>query len=197
MPVSIEDLKNALKEEGIRADLIVFGDDDSSQGGSDGPKDDATINEFAGALKLPRGRVLKTVTFLPEDSGADKNASHPVLVVLRDLDRVNLPAVEARLELKLRLAKASEVRVLTGCKIGCVSPFGVNGAKVVLDEGIGDGDVILPAGSELFRAYLKVGFKNLLRLASRLNPEAVPLIFGASEPSQNSNLFKVVTHREL
>lgn len=180
MSISVEELKNALKAEGIRADLVTLG---AGDGESEG-QDDATIEDFAAGLKLPRSRVLKTVTFVHAGKESEWQRFPPVLVVLRNSDRVNLAALEARLEGKLRLAKASEVREITGCKIGNVSPFGVTGVVVVIDEGIGEGDVMLPAGSERFRAYLNVSFKDVARLVLRLNPEPVPVVFRVSETAQ-------------
>jgi len=196
MTVGVDDLKDALEEEGIRADLIVLGGDDSGSAPHSG-QDDTTIDEFAGVFKLSKSRVLKTVTFVESSSASSSSSSNkkepnqeasgsafimPLLVVLRGSDRVNLPALEERLGRKLRLAKASEVREITGCKIGRVSPFGVAGALVVIDEGIGDGDVILPAGSQSAHCvYLKIGFKDLFRLVSRFSPEVLPLGFRVSE----------------
>lgn len=183
---SIDELKEVLAKHETLADVIEV------------PKvatDGLTLDELVSVLGISRGRILKVVTFITRDAGGvtgavdggagktcdsvrdpehasehtPKHDSAPVFAVVRATDRVREAALEEFLGKKIRLAKASEVREITGCKIGTVSPIGVLNVVTVFDtaSGIMDEDeVLVPAGIPNQKTQVKIRFGDLVRLVS-------------------------------
>ena len=140
---AVEKLMEILEREKISADIIwheEFGRESK---------------EAAVFVKVTPDRILKTLTFIRDDG-------KPVLVVITGDRKVDEKKLANFLGSKARLAKASEVREVTGYEVGGVPPFGAD-IETVFDLEVLKKDVVLaPAGSPF--AGMKIKPEDMLKL---------------------------------
>lgn len=85
--------------------------------------------EVASNLGITAGSVLKTLTFVKADGS-------PVLVVMPSDRKACEKKLSALVGEEVRLAKAKEVKALTGREVGSLSPFGLGIDTIVVDESL-------------------------------------------------------------
>src|SRR5213078_3322860 len=90
-----------------------------------------TIEQVAGQLSVPAGRLIKAMPVIVEGRG-------PVLVLLRGDHQLNEIKLRNALHAEARLAQEDEVRELFGTHPGFIGPLGAR-VPVVADEALRDG----------------------------------------------------------
>lgn len=116
-------IKEAAEKKGFSLEVITF------------PQSTKSAKEAALALGVTPGQIGKSLLFMV---GRD-----PLLCIGSGMNRVNEKRLFHKIEEEVRLAKAKEVRDLTGFSIGGVPPFGhLQPIKTLIDEDLMGYDTI-------------------------------------------------------
>ena len=98
----------------------------------------ATVELASKALNCEPCRIAKSLSFKIEDSA--------ILIICAGDAKVDNSKYKSKLDIKAKLLKPDEVKVLIGHEIGGVCPFGVNsGVKIFLDESLKRFETVFPA----------------------------------------------------
>jgi len=123
------------------------------------PEETATVEQAAAAIGSTQRQIVKSL-LLVADSG-------PILVLAAGDRRVDVAHVARQLGLdSVRMARAEEVKRITGFSIGGVAPFGHDTVlPTYLDERLLAEDIVYAAAGTRFRVFA-VGPAALLELAA-------------------------------
>jgi Cys-tRNA(Pro) deacylase len=139
-------VETALAEAGSSARVTVL------------PDSAHTAPEAAAALGTAVEQIAKSLVFMVDE--------HPVVVVLRGSDRVDVERLRRHLGAqRVKRADAEAVRRATGYPIGGVSPVGLGRqVDVLVDEALGRHDTVWAAAGTP-RAVFESSFAELLRVS--------------------------------
>lgn len=118
----IEETMKLIEEHKIAADVVWH--------------EPSEAKEVASNLGMKADGVLKTLTFIKSDGS-------PVLVMVPSDRKACEKKLSAVVGGAVRLAKAREVRTITGREVGDLSPFGLGIDAIVVDETLGAKSALL------------------------------------------------------
>ncbi|AOL17860.1 hypothetical protein BFU36_12170 [Sulfolobus sp. A20] len=117
-------------------------------------KDAKTVKDASNSLGIDEGKIAKTVIVIADNK--------PLAIFLRGNKRVNLEKVKEFLRVsEVRIAKAKEVRELTGYQVGGVPPI-IEGVETIVDLDLAsDSDYVYCGGGDE-KTLLRISPKELV-----------------------------------
>ena len=139
--MAIDKARKHLKEYKLDDRIIEF--NDSS----------ATVKEAAERLKCDEKDIVKTLSFIVEDT--------PILICVSGDSRIDNSKYKEEFHTKAKMIAFEDVEKLIGHAVGGVCPFGVNdNVKIYLDESLKKLDTMYPAAGSSNSA-VKLNLKEL------------------------------------
>ncbi len=144
----IEDLKKFLQENEIEGYIVEF---------------DKPVMSSEDARKLTSGKVVKSILLI-----SDKG---PILCILEGEKKIDFEKVKKLIDAKnIRLAKAKEVREITGYDIGALPPFAHNQKILtIIDRAVFNYEEIYCGGGSHY-SLLKIHSQTLKKFADIIAP---------------------------
>jgi prolyl-tRNA editing enzyme YbaK/EbsC (Cys-tRNA(Pro) deacylase) len=139
-----KDLENFLKEKNVNFEILKF---------------EENVISSEKAYEKTKGVIVKSILLICDNS--------PLLCILLGKDRINLEKIKNIFGCKdVRLAKAKEVREITGYDIGALPPFPLKQKiRVIVDEKVEklkDDEIVFCGGGSHYH-LLKISKKDLLK----------------------------------
>jgi len=145
MLLSEKNLQRFLEFHGIEGEIVEF--------------DTVVMGSERASKVVSEGVVVKSIVLIADDK--------PILCILRGKDRIDLEKIKKLKNCKeVRLAKAKEVKEITGYDIGGVPPFGhLNKLETIVDEKIRElaNETLFLGGGSHYH-LLKITGKELFRV---------------------------------
>jgi prolyl-tRNA editing enzyme YbaK/EbsC (Cys-tRNA(Pro) deacylase) len=143
--LSEKDLEKFLKERGVDFELIEFKE---------------TVMNSESAAKKTNGIVVKSILLICDDE--------PILCILFGRDKIDFEKVKKEMNWKdMRLAKAKEVKEITGYDIGAVPPVGhKQKIRTIVDKKVSelnDSEIIYCGGGSHYH-LLKISKSTLFKI---------------------------------
>jgi prolyl-tRNA editing enzyme YbaK/EbsC (Cys-tRNA(Pro) deacylase) len=150
--MNANDLQRFIEENGIQAEIVILSETTP------------TVQAAARAVGVKPAQIAKSVLFVVKEQDGTKR---PQLVVTNGLSRVDYRALSDTLDIsrkRVRMARAPEVRQMTGYAVGTVPPFGhVRRIPTLLDETVTHEQEVY-AGGGAINALIRLTVDELRRV---------------------------------
>ncbi len=135
-------LKQFLNDKQINAEIIRF---------------EKPVMKSEEAKKLVKGNIVKTILLIVDEK--------PLICLLRGEDRIDFSKIKRLKNAKeVRLAKAKEVKEITGYDIGALPPFAhLKQIETFIDKKVEDLGIVFCGGGSHY-SLLKIDSKDLIKI---------------------------------